>query len=137
VLNYIGFDVGGPDALAEWKTTLAAKDHRLAPGQAGRKVSSGRWLSSSSSRIPMVILWRYRMASRSTKSRCVTLGNLTSQLGPRAAHGQGHPAVARLLHRRVGLPLKRLGVHRRPYTFVLSALQRASSQYRFRALYAG
>jgi hypothetical protein len=26
VLNYIAFDVGGPDALAEWKTKLAAKD---------------------------------------------------------------------------------------------------------------
>ena len=26
VLNYIAFDVGGPDALSEWKTKLAAKD---------------------------------------------------------------------------------------------------------------
>ena len=26
VLNYIGFGVGGPDALAEWKTQLRAKD---------------------------------------------------------------------------------------------------------------
>jgi len=26
VLNYIGFDVGGPDALAEWKNQLRAKD---------------------------------------------------------------------------------------------------------------
>jgi 2,3-dihydroxy-p-cumate/2,3-dihydroxybenzoate 3,4-dioxygenase len=26
VLNYISFDVGGPDALAEWKTKLAAND---------------------------------------------------------------------------------------------------------------
>ena len=25
VLNYIAFDVGGPDALSEWKTKLAAK----------------------------------------------------------------------------------------------------------------
>jgi len=32
VLNYIGFDVGGPDALAEWKTTLAAKDIDWHPG---------------------------------------------------------------------------------------------------------
>lgn len=26
VLNYLAFDVGGPDALAEWKTALAAKN---------------------------------------------------------------------------------------------------------------
>ena len=32
VLNYIGFDVGGPDALAEWKTKLAASDIQWRPG---------------------------------------------------------------------------------------------------------
>jgi hypothetical protein len=32
VLNYIGFDVGGPDALAEWKTKLAAQPMDWRPG---------------------------------------------------------------------------------------------------------
>jgi hypothetical protein len=67
VLNYIGFDVGGPEALAEWKTALAAKDLVWRPGSP-RNVSNARWLTLSSSRIPTVIRWRYRMASRSTKS---------------------------------------------------------------------
>jgi catechol 2,3-dioxygenase-like lactoylglutathione lyase family enzyme len=32
VLNYIGFDVGGPAALDEWKTKLAAQDIDWRPG---------------------------------------------------------------------------------------------------------
>ena len=35
VLNYIGFDVGGPAALDEWKTKLASPRHGLALRQQG------------------------------------------------------------------------------------------------------
>jgi hypothetical protein len=66
-INYIGFDLGGPDALAEWKTTLTAKGLALRQA-AARNVANGRWLTSSSSKIPMVIRWPYRMASRATMS---------------------------------------------------------------------
>jgi hypothetical protein len=47
VLNYIAFDVGGPDALSEWKTKLAAKDIDWRAGSR-EECLERRWLTLSS-----------------------------------------------------------------------------------------